>query len=30
MGAIKDLTGIKFGKLTVIKITPERKNRQVV
>lgn len=30
MGKIKDLTGQKFGHLTVIKDTGERKNRQVV
>ena len=30
MGIIKDLTGQKFGHLTVIKDTGERKNRQVV
>lgn len=30
MGKIKDLTGQKFGSLTVIKDTGERKNRQVV
>lgn len=30
MGKIKDLTGQKFGKLTVLEITNERKNRQVV
>lgn len=30
MGKIKDLTGQKFGKLTVLEITPERRNRQVV
>jgi len=27
MGKIKDLTGQKFGKLTVLEITPERRNR---
>lgn len=30
MGKIKDLTGETFGKLKVIEITPERRNRQVV
>lgn len=30
MGKIKDLTGEVFGKLKVIEITPERRNRQVV
>ena len=30
MGKIKDLTGQKFGKLTVLEITTERRNRQVV
>lgn len=30
MGKIKDLTGQKFGHLTVLEITPERRNRQVV
>lgn len=30
MGKIKDLTGQKFGSLTVLEITNERKNRQVV
>ena len=30
MGKIKNLTGQKFGKLTVLEITPERRNRQVV
>lgn len=30
MGKIKDLTGQKFGKLTVLEITNERRNRQVV
>ena len=30
MGRIKDLTGQKFGKLIVLEITPERRNRQVV
>ena len=30
MGKIKDLTGQKFGKLTVLEITSERRNRQVV
>lgn len=30
MGQIKDLTNQRFGKLTVLEITDERKNRQVV
>lgn len=30
LGKIKDLTGEVFGKLKVIEITPERRNRQVV
>lgn len=30
MGKIKDLTGQKFGSLTVLEITDERRNRQVV
>lgn len=30
MGKIKDLTGEVFGKLKVIEMTPERRNRQVV
>ena len=30
MGRIKDLTNQRFGKLTVLEITDERKNRQVV
>lgn len=30
MGKIKDLTGQKFGKLTVLRMTQERRNRQVV
>lgn len=30
MGKIKDLTGQKFGHLTVLEITNERRNRQVV
>ncbi len=30
MGKIKDLAGQRFGKLTVLEITNERKNRQVV
>ncbi len=30
MGKIKDLTGQRFGKLVVLEITPERRNRQVV
>ena len=30
MGKIKDLTGQRFGKLTVLEITEERRNRQVV
>ena len=30
MGKIKDLTGQKFGKLLVLEMTPERRNRQVV
>lgn len=30
MGKIKDLTGQKFGKLTVLEMTNERRNRQVV
>ena len=30
MGVIKDLTGQKFGSLTVLEITNERRNRQVV
>lgn len=30
MGKIKDLTGEVFGRLKVIEITPERRNRQVV
>lgn len=30
MGKIKDLTGQKFGRLLVLEITPERRNRQVV
>ena len=30
LGKIKDLTGEVFGKLRVIEITPERRNRQVV
>lgn len=30
MGQIKDLTGQKFGKLTVLEMTNERRNRQVV
>ena len=30
MGKIKDLTGEVFGKLKVLEITPERRNRQVV
>lgn len=30
MGKIKDLTGQKFGHLTVLEATPERRNRQVV
>ena len=30
MGKIKDLTGQRFGKLTVLEMTSERRNRQVV
>ena len=30
MGKIKDLTGEVFGRLTVLEMTPERRNRQVV
>lgn len=30
MGKIKDLTGEVFGRLTVLGMTPERRNRQVV
>ena len=30
MGRIKDLTGKVFGRLTVLEMTPERQNRQVV
>ena len=30
MGKIKDLTGQRFGKLVVLEMTPERRNRQVV
>ena len=30
MGKIKDITGQRFGKLTVQYMLPERKNRQVV
>lgn len=30
MGKIKDLTGQKFNSLTVLEITNERRNRQVV
>ena len=30
MGKVKDLTGEVFGKLKVVKMTPERRNRQVV
>ena len=30
LGKVKDLTGEVFGRLKVIKMTPERRNRQVV
>ena len=30
LGKVKDLTGEVFGKLKVVKMTPERRNRQVV